>query len=1081
MSYHTIIKRYLKELQEQYRNASSSGQYTAELSYRMPLDIMEKSLAKEFSPNEHIDVILEPATQGRVGRPDWRIHNQDTMGIYGYIEGKGLSNKPFDSVPYAAQIKKYLTLGHKLIITDGIDFVFCMDEDREPTVISVINKDRMGARDWSEQPVDPRFELYMREFFRAPSPQQVNEAKLVELVAVRTRMLADDILEFANIPMEEAMNEEECDMIQLLQGMRKLVYNHNDPKLRTNEVFADFTAQVIMFCLLYAHRVLCSSDDTPTEKERKINAYIKEDLSEGEALAPFRNLMLYLRDNGEKSIFINRWIDECIKFLSFVKMTDQQLMNPDYHQLFELFLSKYDAKSRFDFGAYYTPKVLADFVVKLTNYVVSVNFSGKSIYDDGNTIVDPCCGTGSFMEELIEQDSGDGLYNLCGIEILPAPYMLANYRMAVLEKQSGKRHNNVNIILANTLNNSVFSGEANEASIEGRELIQANRMSSLPIRLVIGNPPCSDTLRENISDDFSIINGLMEDFRPPVELRKGRQNIQKQINNPFMQFLRWSCKKLLDSHNHSVLALVVPLSFLEAESYKYARKYLCNHFSDIWTVAIDADARTGARSDSLFHTLQGRAVLILSRQYAQEMAITKFHYSDFSHSLRLDKEQQLNGDIRSIVSKFEEYPLDPDSVSFAPAKPFNTEMYARFWPVSGENQQNAIFLNHCSGIKLAPTAIFTHVKSPMLKRRSREIAANGVEGAREWFAKQDRPPEEEKIIAFQSALNQCKDRAAMDHTFTENIHLYSFRPFLISNVLLWEDMLRRYSKIGGGGTRLRPEIIRAYEDEETIGFAMAHAPKDLNPTLSQFVSFCWYYPDNDMCTRGNSHIYMNQFPDKQRTGMVSNIAPDVLHHISSMFEKPYNAAAKDIVFYVYAILCSQVYLDEFEGALFTVNQSDKRARVPIVADKKIFHSVVQLGKEIAELEKSGYSPENVLGYDYELLISKVPKDFRLKNLQHPFDENAEQLMLTDGNSTIALPCPLSLQKLNISGYDVIKGVWLKFNSYDFTHCTFTQDDMKRLLDFLNTIATHEKCVKRLDDIVLPILHGEVSLFENEPQ
>lgn len=53
----------------------------------------------------------------------------------------------------------------------------------------------------------------------------------------------------------------------------------------------------------------------------------------------------------------------------------------------------------------------------------------------------------------------------------------------------------------------------------------------------------------------------MEDFRPPKELRRGRQNIQKQINNPFMQFLRWSCKKLLDSPNHSVLSLVVPLSF----------------------------------------------------------------------------------------------------------------------------------------------------------------------------------------------------------------------------------------------------------------------------------------------------------------------------------------------------------------------------------------------------------------------------------------------------------------------------------------------------------------------------------------
>lgn len=1079
MSYNTVVKKYLKALQEQYRNAINSGQYTAELSYRVPLDTMEKSLAKEFNPNEHIDVILEPTTQGRVGRPDWRIHNQDTMGIYGYIEGKGLSNAPFDAAPYAAQIEKYLTLGHKLIITDGIDFVFCMNKDREPAVVSVISKDRMSAGDWSAQPIDPRFEVYMREFFQNPSPQQVNEAKLVELVATRTRMLADEILEFANIPMEEAMNDDERDMIQLLQGIRELVYNHNDSKLRTNEVFADFTAQVIMFCLLYAHRVLCSSDESSTEKERKINAYIKEDLSEGEALSPFRNLMLYLRDNADKSIFINRWIDECIKFLSFVKMTDQQLMNPDYHQLFELFLSKYDAKSRFDFGAYYTPKVLADFVVKLTNHVVSVNFPGKSIYDDGNTIMDPCCGTGSFMEELMEQDPEDGSYNLCGIEILPAPYMLANYRMAVLEKQRGKRKNTVKIILANTLNNSVFNGDANEESIEGRELVQANRISSLPLRLIIGNPPCSDTLRDNTSKDFSIINELMDDFRPPAELRRGRQNIQKQISNPFMQFLRWSCKKLLDSHNHSILALVVPLSFLEAESYKYARKYLCEHFSDVWAVAIDADARTGARSDSLFHTLQGRAVLILTRHYGQKTPIAKFHYNDFSHSPRLDKEQLLTEDIGKIVSSFAEYPLDQDILSFAPTKPFNTGMYAQFWPVSGEKGQNAIFLNHCSGIKLAPTAVFTHVKAPMLKRRSREIAANGVVGVREWFAKQDRPPRDEKIVAFQNALNQCGDRSAMDQTLTNNIHPYSFRPFLTSNVLLWEAVLRRYSRIGGGGTRLRPEIIRAYGEEDTIGFAMAHAPKDLNPVLSQFVSFCWYYPDNDMCTRGNSHIYMNQYPDKKRDNMISNIAPEVLRPVSAMLEKPEEAVEKDIVFYVYGVLCSQVYLDEFEGALFTVNQSDKRARIPIVDDKEIFNSIVQLGKEIALLEKVDYVPENVLGYDYALLISKVPGDFRLKNLAHPFDENAEQLLLSDGSTTITLPCPLSLQRLNISGYDVIKGVWLKFNSFDFTHCAFTQDDMRRFLDFLNTIAAHEKLVEKLDDILLPVLQGKVRLLENQ--
>ena len=92
------------------------------------------------------------------------------MGIYGYIEGKGLSEEPFDTRPYAAQIKKYLTLGHKLIITDGIDFVFCMDRDREPTVISIIDKDKMRTRDWSASKVDARFEVICASF-KNPSPQ----------------------------------------------------------------------------------------------------------------------------------------------------------------------------------------------------------------------------------------------------------------------------------------------------------------------------------------------------------------------------------------------------------------------------------------------------------------------------------------------------------------------------------------------------------------------------------------------------------------------------------------------------------------------------------------------------------------------------------------------------------------------------------------------------------------------------------------------------------------------------------------------------------------------------------------------
>lgn len=1067
MAFEADVKRYLRSMQHEYEAALRGGQHTAELSFRAPLHALFQSISHDLNPDASFDIILEPRNQGRMGRPDWLIQNHETLGIYGYIEAKGPSQDPFDTTPYQAQIDRYMTLGHKLIITDGIDFVICFADT--PVVVSIIDKRRMNVADWSRLPVDERFKFYMTQFFANPVAQQVNEEQLVELVAIRTRNLANEILMYADLSENEAIDDSERKVIRLLSGLKQMVYNHEDPALRTGSVFADFVAQVVMFCLLYAHRVLCCSEDTPSQKEQKIRNYIGREIVEDEALQPFRNLMLYLLSANDGGAYICRWVDECIKFLSYVHMTEEQLLNPDYHRLFELFLAKYDSKSRFDYGAFYTPKSLADFVVKMTNYIVSSEFGNVTVYDDGNTIIDPCCGTGSFLEEVIAHDTTDGAYNLCGFEILPAPYMLANYRMALIERQFGQRRMKSQIVLTNTLSNGMFGTITEEESIEGKELAKANRLSSLPIKLIIGNPPCSDSKRQNNTSHYSTIMSLMEDFRPPVEGRHGRQNIQKQINNPFMQFIRWSCKKLLDHESHSIMSLVVPLSFLEAESYKYARKYLVENFSSVWAVAIDADGRTGVRSDSLFNTLQGRAVIILTRRYGEQAHINEFRFADFSKGSKEEKEALLGSDIDDLVQRFTCHAVDQVTYAFCPTLPFNTELYNSFWPISGESGQCAIFNQHCSGIKLAPTAMFTHVKGPILKRRCREIATTGTENMRSWFSGQDKPPKEDKLLAFHDALNACGDARTMDRLLSENITTYSFRPYMLSNVLLWKDLLQQYARIGGGGTRLRPELIKAYSDSETIGFAMSHAPKDLNPTLSQFVSFCWYYPDNDMCTRGNSHVYMNQYPCG--AGMTNNINQALLNNLTRVLDKNPQEVAKDLVFYVYAILCSQVYLDEFEGALFTVHQTDKRARVPITGDKEIFLRVATLGRSLAELEKADYAPENHLGFDYESIEQSVPNGFRLVNSSNPFDEENNELIITDGNINIRIHCPVALQRLNISGYDLIKSVWLKFHSYAFTHCDFGRDDVKQLLDFLNTLEEHTRIVALIDEVVRDILHG----------
>lgn len=370
MAYLNTVKEYLKKLQGYYKAAESSGQYTAELSFRPALNEFLENLALDMSISGDIDVVLEPKNQGKVGRPDWRIHDKKTLGIYGFIEAKGLSEETFDISPYRGQIKKYLTLKHKLVITDGVDFVFCLNEKSKPTLISLVEKSKLvGTKDWSKLDINSQFELFMSQFFDEPTPQHCSEGRLVELVALRTRLLANEIEKYAEIPLEEAMDEDERNTIAVLNEIRELIYNHNDEDLKTGRAFSDFTAQVIMFSLLYAHRVLCTSSDSPTEKEKKIRDYITEDLVVGEALQPFRNLMLFIRDNSSVCIEIAQWIEECIGFLSFVQMTDTQLLNPDYHKLFEFFLSKYDMQTRFDYGAYYTPSSLANFTVRLTEKV----------------------------------------------------------------------------------------------------------------------------------------------------------------------------------------------------------------------------------------------------------------------------------------------------------------------------------------------------------------------------------------------------------------------------------------------------------------------------------------------------------------------------------------------------------------------------------------------------------------------------------------------------------------------------------------------------------------------------------------
>ena len=90
-------------------------------------------------------------------------------------------------------------------------------------------------------------------------------------------------------------------------------------------------------------------------------------------------------------------------------------------------------------------------------------------------------------------------------------------------------------------------------------------------------------------------------------------------------------------------------------------------------------------------------------------------------------------------------------------------------------------------------------------------------------------------------------------------------------------------------------------------------------------------------------IGMNQYPEESR--MKSNINEDLVASIIEITGLKQKEAEIRILYYTYAVMCSQVYLEKFRGVLYTPNQSDARARIPFVADKQTFLRLSAYGKK----------------------------------------------------------------------------------------------------------------------------------------
>ena len=1055
-----ILAEYIKRLGNDYKTAIATGDATPELSFRPALDDFLVQMSKFI--NRKIVRIFEPRQQGKYGCPDWLFSNKDTMGIYGYVEAKGFNpDVVLNPANYEGQVKRYLYLGNPVILTDGVDFIVY-----NPNGTSFLTSVCKKPINWDSPTLDSDIFPMFKEFFKEEGFRTIGEKQLVAELSKRAKYLCEDLEGILELDEDEAENETEWKTIFSLKHLWDVAAKSHDKSLVDNHTFAAFVAQILAFGLLYAHRYVNEKDITPAEKYQKLQVFWNSSSFKVQALRlqPFKTLVNALADELNSSFSkIGIWYDNTRRMLSCIRLSDQQISTPNFHELYESFLAAYDGKTRSDFGAWYTPMPLAEYTAKFVDTILPSVLPGENVRDKAIKVIDPCCGTGTFIEAVLNKITLVEGSQIIGFEILPVPYALSNYRISMLDITDNA---DIEVVLTNTLSDSTFKQTRIEGGADDvvstfflNEQRRAKKLSEPPLTVIIGNPPCSDSV--GISNEGKIIAKLMNDFRPVV--RKGRSNKQKQLANEMTKFLRW-CLYKAEKSRPSIFALILPSTFAQNESFVNARKYLVEHVSEMWILDFDVDNRAGHNAENLFNTLQGR-LLLVGTQRELDLSIPHIHYKGIYSFSKREKIEFFNAEVD--LSDWEEVNIGKKYL-LKPTLGVDEKLYSNFWHLKSE-EEPAIFDRDCSGLKLAPTHLLVHFSKGTLKRRSRFIADenNTYEQIKErWYKGQAKPPAQKKMTRDVRTALANSDMKIVD---------YSFRPFLTASLILDNPLMDALRNTPGGGMRDRPEVQAAYNDESVFGFAVAPAPADISPVIKKFSSFCWNIPDNDLATRGNAHIFCNRFPEYKTGGKdwkskaVTNINKKLLQLLVSRFGISASQLTDEIVYYSYATLNSDFYMKAFEGKLHTV--AGEWASIPITADKSLFDTMVEVGKTMANIERKEYKAKNftltsVLGN----IVSVIYQEFELHNSK----VSDGKIILMDERSSeiVSFDVPDAILRFEASGYNIIEQ-WLKYHSYAYYRKACSNEDIQDLFNLIGRIAEYLIEVAKSDQIMKRILEREL--------
>jgi len=423
-------------------------------------------------------------------------------------------------------------------------------------------------------------------------------------------------------------------------------------------------------------------------------------------------------------------------------------------------------------------------------------------------ILDPCCGTGAFLVEVLKrieanlQDKGMGalvgsqlkeaaMKRVFGFEILTAPFVVAHLQLGLLLQNLGvplrDEEERVGVYLTNALTGW------NPLDPEKEKFVQL-QLAALPelqeerdaaekikrskkILVVLGNPPYNSFAGMAVDEERDLSNVYRTTKKAPKPQGQG-------LNDLYTRFFRMAERQIVEETGKGVVCFISNYSYLDGLSFTGMRERYLEVFDNIWIDCLNGDkfatgkiTPAGKPDPSIFSTewnkegIQvGTAIaLLLRRENHQPTDSVKYRdlWGVTKWQQLVESQDQDNESLYEVVK--------PAIALGLPLKPRKFDIGYPDYPILPE-----IFSTFFPGIKTSRDDVVTDIDKQELVDRIEKYFDISIS-----HEEMSRIAPSSMMIETRAKAEAIRDQLRKRGFLQDNIVKHSYRPF-DTRWLYWE-------------------------------------------------------------------------------------------------------------------------------------------------------------------------------------------------------------------------------------------------------------------------------------------------------